>query len=154
MKKTQVIVAIVAVLVVILFVIPFGGFVTRREQEINIKTGQARHSRYVFWVKTSDRIEEMPLSVALAGQTVDAAPIQAWHRVNTFTFRSKTSPEYSFHGALAHANQLKLLSEMCHLTADQEKDFAHDVLTLWQTSGSCRPAQEHIDDTLKRLQAA
>ena len=72
-------------------------------EEINIKTGRARCSHRLWYIKVSERIEDTLFSKVLAGEAVDVANIEPWHMVNTFSPGRRYSPNYAFHGALAQA---------------------------------------------------
>ena len=113
-------------------------------QDINIKTGQARYSRYLWFLKISERIEDTPLSLALQGDTVDVANIEAWQRVNTFSPGIRHSPHYKFHSALAQAHQMEMLESFRELTPERKKQIATDILTAWQQSGSDSSARDLI----------
>ena len=54
-------------------------------EEINIKTGQARYSHKLWYIKVSERVEDTLFSKVLAGEAVDVADIEPWHMVNTFS---------------------------------------------------------------------
>jgi hypothetical protein len=126
-------------------------FVSHLQQDINIKTGQARHSRYIFTVKVSEVLEDTPFSIALGGQTIDVAPIQAWHPVNTIPLGWHHSPHYAFHGDLAQAAEMELISEMSHLTPAQQTEIAREVLTRWQTTGRVSAVAEYLREVNKAL---
>jgi len=77
----------VALLILPPFVVPFfypWSEINFRHQDINIKTGQRRDIQKIWFVTVSERVSDTPISVLLSGKTVDAAPVEAWHRVNTF----------------------------------------------------------------------
>jgi hypothetical protein len=107
-----------------------------RHEEINIKTGQARYSRYLWFVKVAERVEDTPLSLALQGETVDVKSVPAWERVNTFSRGTHHSPHYRYHAALWQANQMKMIASMRELTSQQKREIARDILTTWQKSGN------------------
>jgi len=106
-----------------------------RQQEINVKTGRARHSRYLWFLKASETVRDTPLSVALDGEVVYAAPIKPWHRVNTFSPGISNSPHYVFHGAFSQAREMEMICEMIDATPAQKRDIAREILTLWQQAG-------------------
>jgi hypothetical protein len=148
MKKPSMAVGVVvmglllAPLVVPIF-IPWSG-INCRHQDINIKTGQARYSRSLWFVKVSERIEDTPLSLALQGDSIDVADIKAWHRVNSFSPGVHHSPHYLFHSALHQAHQMGLLESLYDLTPGRKKEIAKAILTAWQQSGRDSGADELI----------
>jgi hypothetical protein len=138
LTRKRVIVALILAVPVMALVLPplyADGCLYCRCEEINIETGQARISRHVFSVRVSERIDDTPLSLALAGETIHAASVEPWHRVNRFAPCGNTSRHYAFHGALAQARQLDLLCELYELSPEQGKGIAREMLTLWQIDG-------------------
>jgi hypothetical protein len=115
-----------------------------RHQDINIKTGKARYSRCIWFVKISERIENTPISLALNGETVDVTRIKPWHRVNTFSPGSGHSPHYTFHSALHQAYQMQTLESQHELTPERKKEIAKAILTAWQQTGRDSGADELI----------
>ena len=128
---------------VVPMVIPWSG-INCHHQDINVKTGQARYSRNLWFVKVSERIEDTPLSLALQGDTVDVANIKAWHRVNTFSPGVRYSPHCIFHGALNQVHQMEMLASLNELTPERKKEIAQSILTAWQQTGRDSGADELI----------
>lgn len=122
-----------------------------RHQDINIKTGQARFSRYVWFVRVSRRTEDTPISTALAGKTVDVAPMESWHRVNTLSPGVPNSPHYVFHGALHQAFQLRSLFQIGRVPETSRTEIATTILTMWQTNGNYFAAGQYIRDLKKTM---
>ena len=140
MKRIWTILVVIAVgLLLAPFVVPlFSPWspINCEDQDINIKTGQARYSRMFYYVKVSERIEDTPLSLALQGEVVDVADIKAWHRVNTFSCGSpRVSPHYIYHGALNQASLMEMICFRLKLGPERRKQIARDILTAWQQSG-------------------
>jgi hypothetical protein len=115
-----------------------------RHQEINIKTGQARYSRHLWYVKVSERVEDTILSKVLGGESVDVADIAPWHTVNTFSPGLHYSPHYRFHAALFQASEIGLLFETLEPDAERKKQIVRNILTLWQTHGDYFEASRYI----------
>jgi hypothetical protein len=115
-------------------------------QEINIKTGQARYSRYLYFHRIWEQVKDTPLSVALGGKTVDTSAIKPWHTVNTFSLRKSYSPYYRFHGALAQAQEFELLSDLHGLKPEETRDLATKILSAWQTTGHRSAADALLQD--------
>jgi hypothetical protein len=105
------------------------------KDEINIKTGQGRHSRYIAFIRISEKTYDTPLSEALTG-TVEVAKITAWQTVNTFSPPSKRySPHYRFHGALHQAGEAGLIFDELRASPERKAKIAGQILTRWQTTG-------------------
>lgn len=107
-----------------------------RHQDINIKNGKARYTRYLFFIKISEEIKDTPLSLALQGKTVDLKKSdKEWHHVNTFSLGVRNSPHYIFHSALLQTEQLKSLALFLNLNSGEQKKIAENILKLWQETG-------------------
>jgi hypothetical protein len=133
---------LLAPFIVPLFV-PWSG-INCEHQDINIKTGQARYSHSLWFIKISERIEDTPLSMALQGETVDVADIQPWQRVNTFSLGIRHSPHYRFHSALPQAKQFEMIEALTDLTPERKSEIAKEILTAWQQTGMATGADEYI----------
>lgn len=120
-----------------------------RYEDINIKTGQARSSRYVGFVKISEEIRDTPISVALEGKVIDVADIEPWNRVYTFS-PAVHSPHHSFHGALNQARQIELIGELNELGPEEKRAIAGNVLKLWQTEGQYRPVNDYLRTVVEK----
>lgn len=118
-------------------------------QYINIKTGQARYTRCLWFVTVSEKIKDTPLSLAMQGDTVDVADIKAWHRVNTFSPGVRHSPHYIFHSALHQARQMEMLVSLKKMTPERKKEIATGILTAWQQSGRDSGADELIYELME-----
>ena len=121
-----------------------------QQQDINIKTGQPRFSRSLWFIKVYERIADTPLSASLDGEKVDVADIKAWHRVNTFSPGLSNSPHYIFHGALHQVNEVGRLYELSFPDDDTKREIARSVLTIWQMKGSYRPADDYIRGLMEK----
>jgi hypothetical protein len=115
-----------------------------RDQEINIKTGQARYSRYLWYIRISARVEDTVLSKVLNGKSVDVTEIVPWHMVNRFSPGLHHSPHYRFHGAFGQAREVELLFEMLEPDAQRKEQIVQDLLKLWQTTGSYHGAEPYL----------
>jgi hypothetical protein len=119
------------------------------QQDINIKTGQGRYSRSLWFVRVSERIKDTPLSLALQGETVNIADVQAWHRVNTFFLGGGYSPQYAFHGAFSQASQVGMIQSDLKLGRERNCEIARAILTAWQQSGNAHGANACIQNLMK-----
>ncbi len=153
-KKAKIIVgAVVAAVVLTPMVAPLFFPWTKlncEDQEINIKTGQARYTRYVWFIQISQRTEDTPLSEAMEGEVIDVADIEPWHFANTFSPGVPNSPHYLFHSALHQARQLKDREEFFVASGVPKREIATTVLTSWQQSGSSRSADEYLRELFDR----
>lgn len=121
-----------------------------RHQDINIKTGQARYSRYLWFVKISEEIKDTPISVVLEGKMVDVANVRPWHRVNTFSPGQRHSPHYNFHGAFSQAHKMETLFELIKSDREERREIAGNTLKLWQTERSYFPVDDYLQAVLER----
>ncbi len=114
------------------------------KDEINIKTGQGRHSRYLAFIRVFERTYNTPLSEALAGR-INAADIADWQTVNTFAPPSRRySPHYRFHGALSQAQAVGFLVKSSPAASSSRAEIAKTVLVMWQTNGSDSAVDNYI----------
>jgi hypothetical protein len=128
------------------------------QQDINIRTGQARSSRSLWFLKVSERIKETSLSQALNGETIQVANINPWQHVNTFVLRGKVSPNYVFHGAFNQAEQFGRIQSDLNFGPKRNREIARTILTAWQESGRASGAEAFIrklieEGTKKRMDA-
>jgi hypothetical protein len=109
--------------------------INRHDSEINIKTGQARYWRHLWYIKISEWVEDTVLSKVLNGESVEVADIAPWRTVNTSSPGSHYFLHPRFHGALFQAHEIELLFEMLEPNAERKKQIVRELLTLWQTHG-------------------
>ena len=119
-------------------------------QEINIKTGQARYTRYLWFIKTSERIEDTELSRALSSETVDIADVKPWHFANTFSPGVRNSPHYLYHSALHQASQFDRMRFLLERTDAPMRTIAKTILTKWQESGDDREADLYLNELIEQ----
>ena len=147
-KRLRVVLGVVlAVLILAPILVPFSIPWTQincRHQDINIKTGQARYSRYLWFAKISEEIKDTPISVALGGKVIDVADIQAWHRVNTFSPGLGHSPHYGYHGAFAQANLFEKVVVLVELGPEEKREIAENILKLWQEGRGYFPVEDYL----------
>jgi len=119
-----------------------------KHEEINIKTGQSRYKRYIWFIKVSERVEDTLISTILDGETVDIADIEPWHKVNTFSFVFGHSPHYIFHGALAQVRELEIIFELKQPTAEQKREIVETILEFWQSSGHDGGVRDYLGELM------
>ncbi len=126
-----------------------------QHQEINIQTGQARYTYYLWYVPVSERTEDTPLSLALQGKTVQLASdkltnpdteTEPWHSANTFSFAVGHSPHHRYHAALWQSHVFGVIADEYDLTPAEQQAIAKDILIRWQESGGDSGADAIIDE--------
>ncbi len=135
--------------IVVPIFVPWSG-INRQHQEINIKTGQARNSRQLWYLTISEQIADTPLSLALQGETVETAEAgmagdDAWRPVNTFSPGVGHSPHYNFHSALHQAQEVQVLDSVLSFAPEEKRELARAILTSWQQTGSYFAADELLE---------
>jgi len=142
------IIGVVAALVMIPVVVPLVFMpwtkLNCEQQDINIKTGQARYTRYIWYVKTSERIDDTAISKALQGETVDVAAVKPWQRVNTFSLGVLHSPNYLFHGAFGQIREMAMADKVTKFTPERRREVARTMLELWQKSGNYHGCKDYV----------
>ncbi len=128
--------------------IPWSG-VDNFTSYINIKTGKSRFVRTLWFVRTSERIEDTPVSIALGGHRVDVAEIEEWHPVNTFSPGEKNPPRHRFHSAFYQASQILLVQRLHNLNSVGKRNLAQGLLEAWQKTGGDEGGREYIESLLE-----
>ena len=127
--------------------VPWSG-INCHHEDINIKTGQARITRKLWFLDVSTRVQDTELSRALGGNHVEVTDIEEWHRVNTFCPGVVHSPHYRFHGAFRQAHDLKMLESMEVLSQERKREIVISILTAWQRTGDPRKADKWMQNLL------
>ncbi len=155
MKRVLIIVVLLGACVILLpFVVPVfapWSAINCSHQDINIKTGQARFSRYIWYICVHEEVVDTPLSIALQGKEVNVADIEPWHRANTFFPGVHHSPHYCFHAALNQAKYAGDIFELTNATPDRKREIAETILKLWQQNGSYFEAGKYLSGLEKGL---
>lgn len=118
--------------------------------EINIKTGQVRFTRYIWFIKVSERVEDTVLSLALEGEKVDVSDVEPWRIGATYSPGVLRSPQYGFTLGLLEIEQLKKFDEIIGLTSVPKREISAMILTLWQQDGNCRSAQKYLNGIIDK----
>ncbi len=119
-------------------------------QEINIKTGQARFTRYIWFMKVSERVEDTALSLALGGDVVDVVDLEPWRIGGTYSPGVNRSPQYGFTLGLLEIETLRKFDEIIQLTSVPKREIATTILTMWQRDGNCRSAEKYLTGIIER----
>jgi hypothetical protein len=124
------------------------------KDEINITTGQGRHSRYIGFIRVTETTYDTALSKALTAP-VKSADIKAWHPVNTFSPPSRHySPHYLFHGALHQAREVEMLFKLLDASDKRRAQIAETLLEAWQSSGGDDGAREILATLWKETEVS
>ena len=104
--------------------------------EINIKTGQMRISRYLYFRVLWHEVRDTPLSIALGGESIEVVAIEPWHEISVFSPSSPhSSPLCLFHNAGLLISQFDSACKRQHLTKEEKRRIAEGILTRWQEDG-------------------
>lgn len=104
------------------------------KDEINIITGQGRHSRYIAFIRVSQETYDTAISRVLPNP-VRQTGVAVWHPVNTFAPPTRHySPHYRFHGALHQAKEVELLFKVLNPTKERQAQIAEEILRAWQNN--------------------
>jgi hypothetical protein len=140
-------IVLLVVLAVALFVVPTfipWSPLNCQTQEIDLRTGKSRSSRYLAFCKVSSRIDETPLSRVLPRELIASARPE-WERVNTFSPGISHSPHHSFHGAFSQIRELELLWHAANVDERSRRKTAEHLLALWQFGGSYFVAGRYLE---------
>lgn len=149
MKKSGILIGVVATILILpplivpLF-IPWSE-INCRHEDINIKNGQARYSRCVWFMQVSSRVEDTPLSLALGGSSLGPDDLEPWHHANTFSPGVSHSPHHRFHAALWQARMAGDLFEMLDASPERRREISANILKLWQQSGNDFEVNDYLD---------
>lgn len=112
------------------------------KDEINIRTGKGRHSRYVALMRISETTFDTPLSSAIT-RPVRETDIEAWQTVNmVYKPFQPCSPHYHFHLALDQAAEAGSLLDSLNAPAERRAEVATEILKAWQTTRSYEGARK------------
>ncbi len=112
-------------------------------QEVDIKSGRLRFTRYLFYCKVSEHIEESIFSKTLLPE--DLVKKQPdWNRVNTFSPGLRHSPHHAYHGAISQIKNVDLIWKLRQFSPEAKRKAVQRVLFLWQTGGNYFAADEYL----------
>jgi len=118
--------------------------IAKRTQEINIKTGQVRHTVYLMGTKISEKITDTFISKTLKKE-INVAEIESWHIVNSGSLISPgISPHYKFHGAIFQIEKINNFIESNSISDRKKREIAEEILTIWQNSRSYFKVSKYI----------
>ncbi len=142
-------------LVILIFAVLIGFIVTYplifawsplccRCQEVDIKSGRIRYTRYLFYCKISEKIEDTILTEELGEFAEDVQP--DWHRVNTFSPGVRHSPHYVYHGAIGQINKIAMTWQLFPFSDEAKRQVARTILSKWQADGNYFGVDDYIAD--------
>jgi len=111
-------------------------------EDMDIRTGRIRYTRYLFRCKVNERVMDSELTKALPPDAVECVEPD-WHRVNTFSPGVHYSPHYRYHGAIHTIRMLKDAWERASFSAEARRRCAETVLELWQSDGGYHMAKRY-----------
>jgi hypothetical protein len=140
---------LIALCGVALFILPSLGFahLNAELQEIDINSGKARFTRFVFYMRVSQVEKETVVSRLISGPTQARTE---WHSVNLFTAGSRISPHYCFHGALSQLNRLELALQNSNMTEEDMQLYARRIVKAWKAEGDYFAAGAVIEEAEDR----
>jgi len=113
-----------------------------RHEDVDIRTGRVRYTRYLLYARVSQRIVDSVLTQALPQEAVkDVQP--DWHRVNTFSPGLTHSPHYTYHGGLFTVRLVEQAWQEAVFTERARRQVAETVLRLWQEDGGDVGAKDY-----------
>ncbi|MDP7036263.1 MAG: hypothetical protein QF752_17420 [Planctomycetota bacterium] len=116
---------------------------------INIKTGKSRFVRSLWFIQTSEKIDDTPVSIALDGERVDVADIEEWHPVSTYSPGGDDPPRHRFHSAFYQASQILLIQRLRNLNPAGKLAIARGLLETWQKTGGDEGGRIYIESLLE-----
>lgn len=115
-----------------------------RHEDIDIRSGRVRTTRFILFIRVSERVTSTPVSDALQLGDYDPADPE-WHRVNTFSPGTGYSPHYVFHGAIAQTQMLRMIWSISDFTPAARHETARQLLASWQHGGNYFEANHYLD---------
>lgn len=113
-----------------------------RHEDVDIRTGRVRYTRYLLYARVSQRIVDSVLTQALPLEAVkDVTP--DWHRANTFSPGLTNSPHYTYHAALHTIRVVERAWGTADFTSQAKRELAETVLRLWQEDGGDVGAKDY-----------
>jgi len=129
-------------LVILIFIVLIGCVVTtvalltqyRRCEDVDIKSGRIRYTRYFLNYKISEKIEDSILTETIGQFTEDVQP--DWQRVNRFDgIIDSISPHYKYHGAIGQIHSVDKIWQLYPFSDEVKKHLAQTILDKWQSDG-------------------
>jgi hypothetical protein len=120
-------------------------------EDVDINTGRIRYTRYLFYRKTSEEIEDSIITKTVGQFSTSVSP--DWKRVNTFCPGS-VSPHYRYHGAITEIHMVDLILQS-HDFSDEAKIYiAQTVLKQWKAKGGYSGIDRYLNELWNIAQKA
>jgi len=119
-----------------------------RYEDVDIRSGRIRHTRYLLFCRISDRIVSTVLSEALLPTDFDAASPD-WRRVNTLSPGVPHSPTHTFGGAISQMDIIATMWKVVEFTPAARRESALRLLTSWQRGEGARDARPYVNALLE-----
>jgi hypothetical protein len=111
--------------------------------DVDINTGRIRYTRYLFYRKTSEKIEDSVITKTI-GQSGPGVSSD-WKRVSAFCPGS-ISPHYKYHSAISHIHIVEMLLQSHDFSDEAKRYIAQSVLNRWQTQGNAFGIDKYLYD--------
>lgn len=128
-----IVIAVIIIILLIPFVFPIltpPSKLNCKTEEINIKTGQFRFRKYIYFVKYSERIEDSVISRYI-DEPVEFRDIEMWWTINTFGPFRRVSPYHVFHTKVWGDIKLSSIHDKKN-TVEEKREIALRLLKNWQ----------------------
>ena len=114
-----------------------------RAEEVDIRSGEIRYSRYVlWWCPVSRRVSASAISRELGLSATSVTP--DWRMVNKFGPGSRYSQHYAFHGAFVQMRDLAGAWQFGNFTPAARQESAKRLLAAWQQGQRNEAATEFV----------
>jgi len=110
---------------------------------VDIHSGRVRLTRYIFWLRVYESVEDSALTRALQPEDFSATAPE-WHHAVTLSPGLGHSPHYRFHSAIAQIRQLELAWSLAEFTPAARRASAKRILQLWQQTGGDDGAKPYL----------
>jgi hypothetical protein len=111
--------------------------------DVDIHSGRVRLTRYIFWLRVQESVEDSALTKALRPEDF-SAPAPEWHHAVTLSPGLGHSPHYIFHSAIAQIRHLELAWSLAEFTPTARRASAKRILQLWQQTGGDDGAKPYL----------
>jgi len=111
--------------------------------EIDIRSGRTRYTRYLLWCRVKETISETDASQALKPSDYDPNTPD-WRLVATLSPGVHNSPHYFFHGAIYQLNKLESSWASARFTPEAKRESVLRLLSWWQHGGNYFAADKYL----------
>ncbi len=111
--------------------------------DVDIHSGRVRLTRYIFWLRVHESVEDSALTKALRPEDY-AATTPKWHHAVTLSPGLGHSPHYAYHSAIAQIRELELAWSLAEFTPAARRASSKRILQLWQQTGGDDGAKPYL----------